>query len=128
MKQDFFLGPLCTIGLNLRFNDNIFFKKQIWQIATAVFIWRADQESNWFSVIMYRPTYALPFFYDLKINIPLSGPPTQSLTAYLYMIIGTWWFQKMNLVGWLFFANEPYSPLGAKMMRSFETSKNNSWD
>ena len=79
---------------------------------------RADQESNWFSVIMYRPTYALPFFYDLKINISLSGPPTQSLTAYLYMIIGTW----------LFFANEPYSPLGAKMMCSFETSKNNSWD
>ena len=51
---------------------------------------RADQESNWFSVIMYRPTYALPVFHDRKLNIPLSGPPTQSLTIYLYMIIATW--------------------------------------
>ena len=89
---------------------------------------RADQESNWFSVTMYRTTYALPVFYDLKINIPLSGPPTQSLITYLYMIIGTWLFQKSNLIGWLFRANEPYSLLGAKTMRYFETSKNNSWD
>ena len=89
---------------------------------------RAGQESNWFSVIMYRPTYALPFFHDLKLNIPLSGPPTQSLTAYLYMIMVLGDFKKMNLIGWLFFANEPYSPLRAKIMCYFETSKNNSWD
>ena len=89
---------------------------------------RADQESNWFSVIMYRPTYALPVFHDRKLNIPQSGPPTQSLTIYLYMIIATWWFQKSNLIGWLFRANEHYSPLGAKIMHYFETGKNNSWD
>ena len=77
---------------------------------------------------MYRPAYALSVFYDLKLNIPLSGPPTQLLITYLYMIIGTWLFQKSNLIGWLFRANEPYSLLGAKTIRYFETSKNNSWD
>ena len=92
MKQDFFSGTLCTIGLNLRFN-NIFFQEAKWTNSNCgvhMTKWlstkldRADQESNWFSVTMYRTTYALPVFYDLKINIPLSSPPTQSLITYLY--------------------------------------------
>ena len=33
---------------------------------------RADQEGN-----------ALPVFHDLKLNIPLSDPPTKSQTIYL---------------------------------------------
>ena len=78
---------------------------------------RADQESNWFPVIMYRSTYTLSVFRDLELNIPRSAPLIQSPTTYLYMIIG-----------WLFRANEHYSPLGANIMRYFETSKSNSWD
>ena len=39
MKQDFFSDLYCNISpLNLRFNDNIFFKNQSEQIATAAFI------------------------------------------------------------------------------------------
>ena len=49
---------------------------------------RADQDGNWSSVMMDRLTHALPVFHDLKLNIPLSGPPTQSQTTYLYMTIG----------------------------------------
>ena len=44
---------------------------------------RADQEGNWSSVMMDRLTHALPVFHDLKLNIPLSDPPTQSQTIYL---------------------------------------------
>ena len=63
---------------------------------------------------MYRTTYALPVFYDLKINIPLSGPPTQSLITYLYMIIDTWLFQKVIwLVGYFALMNLIHS-LGRK--------------
>ena len=39
MKQDFFSGLYCNISpLNLRFNNNIFFKKHSGQITTAAFI------------------------------------------------------------------------------------------
>ena len=48
----------------------------------------ADRESYWFSVIMDRRRNALPVFHDLKLNILLSAPPTQSLTTFRYMIIG----------------------------------------
>ena len=48
----------------------------------------ADRESYWFSVIMDRRRNALPVFHDLKLNILLFAPPTQSLTTFHYMIIG----------------------------------------
>ena len=96
MKQDFFSGPVSTIGPKRRFNDKIFFKKQgrlrekrrPCDKMVIDYVRSADRESYWFSVIMDRRRNALPVFHDLKLNILLSAPPTQSFTTFHYMIIG----------------------------------------
>ena len=100
MKQDFFSGTLCTIGLNLRFNNNIFFQEAKWTNSNCgvhMTKWlstkldRADQESNWFSVIMYRPTYALPFFMTSRLTFPClpSHPIANCISLYdnWYLVI-----------------------------------------
>ena len=48
--------------------------------------------TKWLSIMLDRPIGKVigsrPVFHDLKLNILLSGSPTQSLATFLYMIIG----------------------------------------